>query len=328
MFLYALCLVLILFEVLWWTQTSVVPLTKGSLQKETAVSKLLKVDNQKEGQVTKYLLDDISIPKVPLEKSQQLAGQRLVLRDNFTSTEKALLFLTDSDVVFLEEVLPKEGENGTISLQHNTCAFVGNSLSLLSEDRGSEIDRHQAVLRFIDGTSTKYDAFVGRKRTYLPVTKNHIYTFVPEIGNAFVKAKKPRSKVLLVYGDVPFQEYAELRKIQPDVHAYYLSPAFEMRVRKVYQQILERMMRLGENVDGAASGGEMPQALIPLFFMKSICKIVSVYGFTVPLASDHLYSPNVTYYGQARSESESAHGKVMQYLLRLLSLEGHIELVS
>ena len=72
----------------------------------------------------------------------------------------------------------------------------------------------------------------------------------------------------------------------------------------------------------------MPHAFLPLLFMKSICKIVFVYGFTVPLVAEDSASPQATYYGQARSESESAHVRAMQYLLRVLSLEGHIELVS
>jgi hypothetical protein len=62
--------------------------------------------------------------------------------------------------------------------------------------------------------------------------------------------------------------------------------------------------------------------------MKKICRIVFVYGFTVPMASEQALSPNSTYYGQAKTDSERAHMRAMQYILRVLMLEGHIELVS
>ena len=263
---------------------------------------------------------DVQLSKYLIDKSWDLESERLVVKDAFTAQEKSLLFLSDEDVEFLQSVLP----NDTSALRHNTCAFVGNSVSLLLDDRGSEIDRHQAVMRFIDSTSTKFDSFVGRKRTYLSVTNKYIEDFVPE--STYDNAKRPRSKTLLVYGDIPVQDYAQLRISQPDVQAYYLSPVFDLKIRKMYKGILSRMKNVGETVD--TNFERMPHALPSLFFMKSICKIVFVYGFTVPIATEHTHSAANTYYGQAKSDSESAHVQAMQYILRLLMLEGHIELVS
>ncbi|QDZ23051.1 hypothetical protein HOP50_09g55920 [Chloropicon primus] len=320
MFVYSLCLVLIVFEVVLWSQTSLPNATAGTGRRKTVASELKSLQGGKEhSRITQYLVQGLDLPVAPLSGSD-----RVVLKDDLTREELSLLLLTEDDQVLFKKLLP----NNTSGLRHNTCALVGNSVSLLSEERGGEIDRHQAVLRFIDSTSTKYDAHAGRKRTYLAVTEGSIDAFIPESG--FDKAKRPRSKALLIHGDVPVQDYAELRKSQPDVQAYYLSPVFDLRVRKAYRTIMKRAMSLGETFsdDRAALDEDgMPWALMPLFFLTSICKIVFVYGFTAPVAATDLFGP--TYYGQAQSVSEHPHGTQMQYLLRVLSMEGlGIELVS
>ena len=315
--LYSLCLSLCVVEILWWCQIHVPSGARDKANARTVVSVFeSEGGTSRDSTLTQYLLDGVD-----LQVGGVAGEERVFLTGTLTGDEKSFLFLTEDDVILLEDLLP----NVTTSPRHNTCAFVGNSASLLSEERGGEIDRHQAVLRFIDSTSTKYDAHVGRKRTYLSVTTGSIDAFIPE--SEYDKAKRPRSKALVVHGDIPVHDYAELRKSQPDVQAYYLSPSFDMNARKAYGRIADRMRRLGGRWASIAND-PMPQALLPLFFMRAICKIVFVYGFTAPVSagSEDLFAP--TYYGQPKSFSERPQSLRMEEILRMLMLEGEVELVS
>ena len=320
--LHSLCLVLILFEVAWWSQSGLHSQggRAGQPRRKTVASAFGSLEEAKAGlQLTEYLLEGVALP------SGGQDGERVYLADGLTEAERSLLFVNEDDEYQLRELLP----NSTQGPRHNTCAFVGNSVSLLSEERGAEIDRHQAVLRFMDGTSTKYDAFVGRKRTYLAVTRGSIEPYIPE--SEYDKSKRPRSKGLVIHGDVPVQDYAQLRRTHPETQAYYMSPSFEMRARGAYGEIVGRARKLGEPIGdrqkASLDSSGLPLALIPLFFLKSVCKVVFVYGFTVPVTRrDDLFGP--TYYGQARSKSEHPHCGEMEYLLRAFSMEGEVELVS
>ena len=52
------------------------------------------------------------------------------------------------------------------------------------------------------GTSTKYDAFVGRKRTYLAVTRGSVEPYIPE--SEYDKSSAPGPRVSLSTAMFPF----------------------------------------------------------------------------------------------------------------------------
>ena len=47
-----------------------------------------------------------------------------------------------------------------------SCALVGNSRSMLMQERGEEIDEHEVVLRLNQAPTNAFEKWVGSKTTH------------------------------------------------------------------------------------------------------------------------------------------------------------------
>jgi len=66
----------------------------------------------------------------------------------------------------LLRALPPQDLFGGDARPYATCAVVGSSGSLLSAERGAEIDAHSMVMRFNDAPTKGFSIYVGSKTTY------------------------------------------------------------------------------------------------------------------------------------------------------------------
>lgn len=265
------------------------------------------MDTKDVGLLSSHILNNLELP---ITGNQS----RLVLYDMLTKEEKTLLFLLEAEGDRLNEVLPSQA----FSPKHRTCAIVGNSVTLLDADLGNEIDSNSAVLRFSD--TKEFLLHTGKKRTYLALTEDYLETFLPSEDIQW-KIRKPKTKNIIVYGDTPLQKYADMIRKNPDIPTYYLSPAFELEIQKFYRKFHDILVDLDEKLD--PSFYRMPHALLPIFMMMRICDDVFVYGFSCPADKQ-----DQVFYGRTKSNAEIVSNPAIQYILKILSLEGRLEFVN
>lgn len=64
---------------------------------------------------------------------------------------------------FEQRYLPSDGRPPQRAA---SCALVGNSRSMLTQDRGAEIDAHEVVLRLNQAPTAAFETYVGAKTTH------------------------------------------------------------------------------------------------------------------------------------------------------------------
>ena len=274
---------------------------------------------------------------------------RFAIHAPLTEDEMLLLLLHEAEAKEASEALPDE--DVLLATHHRTCAVIGETSSLLDgTERGKEIDRHDAVFRFNDRKVD--DLNRGVKRSYLFVNERNAATFVPG-GDDNKPTIRPKSRAVIVvssarartrtrarapyvivlsltpfrtplaivrtrtqHGDVSLQMYLDILDRHEGRGAVrtvaYLSPTMQLRVHRFYWSLVDRLTFLGEDVGDASWRRRVPHALVPLFAAMRMCEATYVYGFTSP----RVPKPN------------DAHNVAMQYILRMLSLEGYLEFIN
>uniref|UniRef100_A0A061R6Q7 Beta-galactoside alpha--sialyltransferase 2 n=1 Tax=Tetraselmis sp. GSL018 TaxID=582737 RepID=A0A061R6Q7_9CHLO len=132
-----------------------------------------------------------------------------------------------------------------------TCAVVGNGGSLLMNDMGATIDRHQAVIRFNGGITRGFERWVGSRTTFRILNTQHI------------GFQELNGEILLQHAtSLSAMEDALVHKIKhPNVTMFITDGDF-------HQYVLDEMG------DGAASNG-----FYGVVFANEICEKVTLYGF-------------------------------------------------
>ena len=179
------------------------------------------------------------------------------------------------------------------------------------------------------------------------------------------KMYKPGAKTLLMFGTTPLNMYNEMRQKYPANIIYYVAPEVTHTAASMYRRVAERLESLGEGpfpprgvrggprgtgvARGARADGEgvaevpastMPPGVECILFLMQVCNKVVVYGFEPSGAESTTTSGDVKgvgapaqlYYERssgnfAAMEDDVTPDKLTYLFLRILALEGHINLV-
>eukprot|EP00232_Nephroselmis_pyriformis_P007658 CAMPEP_0182881610 /NCGR_PEP_ID=MMETSP0034_2-20130328/17279_1 /TAXON_ID=156128 /ORGANISM="Nephroselmis pyriformis, Strain CCMP717" /LENGTH=270 /DNA_ID=CAMNT_0025014649 /DNA_START=143 /DNA_END=955 /DNA_ORIENTATION=- len=163
------------------------------------------------------------------------------------------------------DMLPEKDAIGKEKLWES-CAVVGNGGSLLLQQKGDEIDRHEAVIRFNGGIVKGWEDHVGQRTTLRLANSQHLgfHEFEDEVIMQHVTMEGSMKGVIKYKSQYP---YTSLYITDGDFHQYVLDTVG----------------------DGAASNG-----FYGLCLALERCKKATLYGFykdweKMPGAKYHYY---------------------------------------
>ena len=178
--------------------------------------------------------------------------------------------------------------------RYKTCAAVGNGgVNLLDARNGAAIDKHEAVLRFNDGPTHKFERFVGQKTTYRAI--NNAWTRYV-LDKDHLKGKYLEG-TLLTFGNSAKKHFLDMCLSHPrnaPLRILFMDPKLSTGARQLYHKVWKRMEHAGLiNVQGRNSA---PTGTEGLVWLLAICERVQLYGFhdaDVPPGTSYHYHDNV-----------------------------------
>eukprot|EP00873_Tetraselmis_striata_P043284 jgi/Tetstr1/463548/TSEL_008427.t1 len=250
----------------------------------------------------------------------------LVLHGRLGDKEAKALQLTESEAHEINQILPEADFNH----QYSSCAVVGNSASLMQYQYGNEIDGHDVVLRFNDAPTRTFEEHTGRRCTFRAISHEHTRQLiglskVPERGDAHKGkgAVKPGARTVLVMPDTPLRYYADLRHKFPENVIMYMKPEMAAAANKLYQQVVDRLARLGERE--AMHADDHPTGLVAVLFLMQVCRKVSLYGFQPTAPPRGSSMPSAMYYDKVLTDSDITASPVNFLFWRVLNTENLLD---
>ncbi|KAJ8397578.1 hypothetical protein AAFF_G00438540 [Aldrovandia affinis] len=179
-----------------------------------------------------------------------------------------------------ENILPNESLAETLGLL-KTCAVVMSSGSIRNSTLGTEIDSHDAVLRFNSAPTKGHSVDVGNRTTLriinsqLMMSKTDGFLTDPlyNTGVLMVWDPAPYSRDLYAWYRKPdfdfFQTYKDYRRLHPQQPFYILSPSMQWDLWDVIQ----------ENTPTDIQPNPPSSGMLGIAVMMNLCEKISVYEF-------------------------------------------------
>lgn len=199
-------------------------------------------------------------------------------------------------------------------IRYRTCAAVGNGgVSLQDPRNGAAIDKHEAILRFNDGPTRKFEKFVGSKTTFRAI--NNAWTRYV-LDKDHLKGKYLEG-TLLTFGNSAKKHFLDMCLSQPrgsQLRVLFMDPKLSTAARQLYHKVWKRMERLGllavKGRNSAPTGAE------GIVWLLAVCERVQLYGFhDTDVASDTPYH----YHDNVRPGLEAHSFNFQAVFLKMLS---------
>ena len=158
--------------------------------------------------------------------------------------------------------------------RHESCLLLGNSGTLMLEERGAYFDSHDMVYRFNQGPTDKYEAHVGRKTTYESLNAKFANKLLADEGWNW---RKPDVPTYIMFEPIKLASlYVDLRRKHPDVKILLLTPHAYVRIHRIYNDLLGRL----ERYELGCFVGEKPMSgFYAMIFAAAFCGSVKMAGF-------------------------------------------------
>ncbi|KAG8452017.1 hypothetical protein GDO86_003992 [Hymenochirus boettgeri] len=200
-----------------------------------------------------------------------------------------------------EKYFPKVPLNKLYPRGFSTCAVVSSAGAILNSSLGSEIDSHDAVLRFNSAPTRNYEKDVGNKTT-VRIINSQILT---NPSHHFTDSSLYKDVTLVAWDPSPyyadlhmwyhkpdynlFPPYEKHRKKNPGQPFYILHPKFTWELWKIIQ----------ENSDEKIQPNPPSSGFIGILIMMSMCKKVHVYEYIPSYRQTDLCHYHEQYYDAA-----------------------------
>ncbi|XP_072514334.1 beta-galactoside alpha-2,6-sialyltransferase 1-like [Salminus brasiliensis] len=179
-----------------------------------------------------------------------------------------------------EKSIPKQSLQATLGTP-KTCAVVMSAGALNGSSLGTDIDAHDAVIRFNAAPTRGFEKDVGTKTTARIVNSQLVMSESAEFlkdplyntGVLIIWDPSPYSRDLHVWyknHDYNFHEcYHEYRRLHPEQPFYIMSPSMQWDLWDVIQ----------ENSPVDIQPNPPSSGMMGIIVMMSVCKRISVYEF-------------------------------------------------
>jgi len=187
------------------------------------------------------------------------------------------------------------------SMRFKTCALVGSSGTLLLDEMGSEINDHEAVLRFNNAPTEGYEAHVGSKTSFLYLSFESIKKAVSfgeqtirnwqDNGVKFIifnyserfhlEEFRNFTKLLAAHRDEPLPRFVAFDNTFHDYSYILLQRALDNPKALDVRQRPVTWSRCNGNQTSDHSRGKT-SGVIGLSFMRTVCDKLDIYGFSSP----------------------------------------------
>ena len=255
---------------------------------------------------TKAILSKVSLRPagIPLLLTRDALGSDFELQFvDVITREKQYYAITPE----LLQALPKR----KVEFRHEMCALVGNSGNLLDSGFGAAIDEHDAVFRFHNAKTIKYQADVGSKTTYMTLDATALDLLVNQGGEHALEETDwwSQEATLLLWSMFSQEAYVRLREEFPQLSVYFLSPSFAAFVASTAGVLKERIERALRAEFRTFKG--FSSVLYTMLFAARVCGDVTVYGVDMRSGRYRYFDQHDP--GQAERDAAS-----LEYLLYLV----------
>jgi len=199
-----------------------------------------------------------------------------------------------------------------------SCAVVGNSGAMLTEEYGDAIDRAEVVIRYNNAPVVGYEKHVGHRTQYRMM--DPISAF--ELGRTSNLPTSVLPSKLVFYGKNSGRSYASTCSQHTKFPVYLMSGEAQSAVWTIYEKLLALVHcpKKGDCDIMDQVMARLPGSLEGVFFGLGLCDKVTVYGMEAPDARTKYH-----YYSNAQSDKDEQLAlKLQAEVIQVLKLSRRV----
>jgi len=199
-----------------------------------------------------------------------------------------------------------------------TCAVVGNSGTLLFEEKGLEIDAHQMVYRFNQAPTEGFETHLGNHTMFESLNAKFANQLMR--SDPAWRWRDPLA-IYILFEPLKLQEvYATIRAKYSQIDILLFGPEFFVKAHQIYDQM---QLNLEKNDFGCFTGEKPMSGFYAVLYALSSCKKVDLYGFdpwTDAMARDHSRQYRYHYFDDEQPRTGAHSFDAVYYMYRVMSL--------
>jgi len=208
--------------------------------------------------------------------------------------------------------------------RYATCAVVGSSGAMLRARAGRVIDEHDAIFRFNNAPTRRFEEHVGARVTYQLVNRAAADALLEK--QVFPDPKNPHARKfrapVLMWRAESFAYFPLLAKKYPDDQLALLSP--ELLVKSIYNyKVAMKRMDAANITEDAAQVA--PEGLVGVMLALQVCERVALWGFDSFNTKAREQGVRYHYFDKAEPFDPRSTDVEMN-VMRLMAAEGIVKL--